>query len=185
MFISKIFKRTFAIATIVALSVTVSVAQDSPDTPEADPADVESVDAIMAAVYDVISGDKGVERDWDRFRSLFRPDAKLIPNQCRPNTACRPMYMSVEDYVINGGAYLEANGFFENEIHRVQERFGNIVHLFSTYESRRLADDPEPFARGINSFQLMNDGSRWWVVNIFWEQEGQNNPIPAKYLPAN
>ena len=128
---------------------------------------------------------KGVKRDWDRFRSLFRPDAKLIPTGRRPDGGVGARYMGVEDYVTNGGAFLEANGFFEVEIHRIEERYGNIVHLFSTYESRHLAEDVEPYARGINSFQLLNDGSRWWVVNIFWQQEGPNNPIPTKYLPAN
>jgi len=151
----------------------------------ADRADVESVDAIMAAVYDVISGGIGEKRDWDRFRSLFRPEAKLIPTGGRPGGPFLPQYMGVEDYVVNGGAYLEANGFFEKEINRVEEQYGNIVHLFSTYESRHLEDDAEPFARGINSFQLVFDGTRWWVVNIYWQQEGPNSPIPAKYLPAN
>jgi hypothetical protein len=64
----------------------------------------------------------------------------------------------------------------------VTEEYGLIAQAFSTYESRRSAGDPEPFARGINSFQLMNDGERWWVVSVFWQGEGPDFPIPEKYI---
>lgn len=156
--------------------------QETPVVPDPDPADVESVDAIMAAVYDVISGPAGEARDWDRMRSLFRPEAKLIPTGCNPaNGQCGMRWWSIEEYISTAGPQLEAGGFFEVEINRVEERFGTVAHIFSTYESRRNVDDAEPFARGINSFQLFNDGSRWWVVNISWQSETPANPIPAEY----
>jgi hypothetical protein len=78
--------------------------------------------------------------------------------------------------------YVSGGGFFEKDLARRTERFGNIAHVFSTYESRHSASDPKPFARGINSFQLLNDGKRWWIVTIYWEEESPNNPIPTKYL---
>ena len=87
----------------------------------------------------------------------------------------------METYISTAGAGLVANGFFEKEIHRVEERFGGVAHIFSTYVSRRTAEDEEPFTRGINSFQLKYDGDRWWVVNIFWQGENPNTPIHAKY----
>ena len=65
---------------------------------------------------------------------------------------------------------------------RTVETFGSISQVFSTYESRRRADDEKPFARGINSIQLLNDGSRWWVVTVYWQGERPNNPIPPAYL---
>jgi len=77
---------------------------------------------------------------------------------------------------------LEERGFFENEIGRVQEEFGPVVHLFSTYQSRWSLGDPEPFARGINSFQLMHDGTRWWVVTIYWTSERPGLLIPGRYI---
>jgi hypothetical protein len=89
--------------------------------------------------------------------------------------------MTVEQYIAGAGA-LE-NGFFEREISRITETFGGVTHRFSTYESRRRAEDPTPFARGINSIQLLNDGRRWWVVTVFWDSERPSNPIPARYLP--
>lgn len=173
------------LATALALFAVPATAQDAADVPPpADPADVESIDAIMEAVYDVISGDAGEARDWDRFRSLFVPGATLSPVG-RPdgNTYVRRAITPAE-YVRGSGAYLEQNGFHEVEIHRVTEQYGVIAHAFSTYESRRLATDPEPFARGINSFQLLYDGTRWWVVSIYWLQESPDHPIPAKYLPG-
>ena len=149
---------------------------------DGDVADVESIDAIMAAVYDVISGAAGEERDWDRWHTLFAEGATLSAVGRTPAGTYRRVVMTPESYVERSGAALVQNGFFETEIHRVTESYGNIAHAFSTYESRRTEGDVEPFTRGINSFQLMNDGSRWWVVSIFWQGEGPDNTIPAKYL---
>lgn len=159
-------------------------AQEARPPPPAGHGDVESVDAIIDAVYDVISGDAGVRRDWDRFGSLFAPGATLSPTVAGPGGVYGRNIITPAQYAENAGAWLEGNGFHEIEINRVTERYGVIAHAFSTYESRRAASDPEPFARGINSFQLMNDGSRWWVVSIFWQEESEEHPIPAKYLPG-
>jgi hypothetical protein len=93
--------------------------------------------------------------------------------------------MTPDEYAETAGASLEERGFFEVEIARTVEEWGQLAHVFSTYESRRNATDEAPFARGINSFQLFNDGSRWWVVSIFWQQESPAAPIPAEYLPRS
>jgi hypothetical protein len=156
------------------------VAQDVAPPP-ADPADVATQDAIIAAVYDVISGPAGQARDWDRWRTLFLPDARLVAVRVTRDGEVSPVVMTPEEYVQRSGDVLEANGFFEVEIDRTAERYGHIAHMFSTYESRRSLDDPEPFARGINSFQLMWDGERWWVLTIFWDSERPDQPIPARY----
>jgi hypothetical protein len=155
---------------------------ETPAMPQADPADVSSVDAIVAAVYDVISGPAGEGRDWDRWRSLFLPEARLIDVRRTTVEANDYRVFTPEDYVRRNGSYLEQNGFFEEEIGRTQEAFGPVVHLFSAYQSKRAMDDDEPFARGINSFQLFHDGNRWWVLTIYWTGEGPDLPIPPKYL---
>lgn len=183
---------------IVALAVTLVVgaplpaqqgvpqpARDSASLPPAaSAADVASVDAIIAALYDVISGAAGQKRDWNRFRSLFHPDAKLIPLVQRPGLS-GALVLTPLRYIERAGAMLERDGFFEREIARRSERYGNLVHAFSTYESRRLASDPQPFMRGINSIQLLSDGTRWYVMNITWEAERPDIPLPARYLRSN
>src|SRR5258706_14010789 len=145
------------------------------------PADVSSMDAIVAAVYDVISGPAGQKRDWDRMRSLFVDGARLIPTSRRPAGDWGPRVLDVEGYIERSAAFLEKEGFFEKEVARRVETFGHIAHVFSTYEGRRKADDATPFVRGINSFQLVFDGTRWWVVTIFWEAESEGAAIPPKY----
>jgi hypothetical protein len=150
--------------------------------PAADPKDVATMDSIVAALYDVISGPAGQKRNWDRFRSLFYPGARLIPTGRRPSGETVARVGSPEDYITRSSPLLEQNGFFEREISRRTEKFGNIAHLFSTYESRHKAEDEKPFARGINSIQLWNDGKRWWVLTVFWQGEDEKTPLPAEYL---
>ena len=153
-----------------------------PSTPAANPTDVGSIDAILTAVYDVISGPAGKKRDWDRMRSLFIPGARLIPTGPRPGNSYGSRVLTVEDYVARGTTLFDKEGFYEKEIARRTESFGQIAHVFSTYEARHSQDDAKPFIRGINSIQLMNDGKRWWIVTIFWQAEDMQNPLPEKYL---
>ena len=181
--------KKFLFLFVVVLSVTAGAfAQAAPaaqTTPakEADPKDVGSIDAIMTAVYDVISGDAGKARDWDRFRSLFHKDARLIPSGKNPQTGViGARVMTPEDYVKNSGPFLEKNGFHERELSRHVDQFGNIAQVFSTYHAFKMATDKEPFMRGINSFQLLNDGKRWWVMTIYWQQESAEHPIPKEFL---
>jgi len=145
-------------------------------------ADIASPDAIISAVYASISGPAGQPRDWNRFRSLLIPGARLIPSMRRTPGATTPVVWSAEEYIAAAGPGLEKSGFFERELHRTSESFGAVLHAFSTYDSKRTPDG-EAFARGINSFQLYNDGARWWIVTIFWDAETADKPIPAKYLP--
>jgi hypothetical protein len=155
---------------------------ESTTAPAANPADVASIDAILAAAYNSISGPAGKKRDWNRVRSLFIPGARLIPTGKNQGGKFEAQVMDVDGYIARASDYLEKNGFFEQEVARRTEQFGHIAHVFSTYESRHKADDPKPFMRGINSIQLMYDGQRWWIVTIYWQQENPDNPIPEKYL---
>ena len=168
---------------IIAVALVASLgAQEPVKTPAARAEDVKSIDAIVAALYDVISGPAGQKRDWDRMHSLFVPGARLIP-AVPSATGASARVLDVQGYIDRSGTNLERNGFFEHEIARRQETFGNIAHVFSTYESRHTAADPAPFARGINSIQLLKDGDRWWVVTVYWDSERAGNTIPAEYLP--
>jgi hypothetical protein len=156
-------------------------AQAAP-TPEPRKEDVASMDAILAALYDVISGPAGQARDWNRFRSLFVPGARLIPTGRTPEGVARITVSDPDGYITRSGNAL-AQGFFEKEVARKVDRFGGIAHVFSTYEARRKADDTQVLARGINSIQLFDDGKRWWIVSVYWQAERPDSQIPAEYLP--
>jgi hypothetical protein len=175
-------KRTIFSALFIVFA---SLCANAQAAKEAAATDVASIDSIMKAVYEVISGDAGVKRDWNRFHSLFHKDARLIPTGKSQQTgAYGARVMTPEDYVRTSGPFLEKNGFHERELARHVDQYGNIAQVFSTYHAFKTATDKEPFMRGINSFHLMNDGKRWWVMTIYWQQETKENPIPKKYLKS-
>ena len=152
--------------------------------PAAKPADVATPDAILAATYDVISGPAG-KRDWDRFRSLFLPGARLGAVVKGKDGSLSAKTFTPEEYITFGDAYFMKNGFFEREASRHADRYANIMQIFSTYESRHDIKDPTPFARGINSFQLFFDGKRWWVVDIFWQEETARRAHTGRVSPQS
>ena len=156
--------------------------QPNAEHPVADPADVGSIDAIMSAWYDSIAGEPGEPRQWDRYKGLFVPDGRLV--MVRPDGVggTKIGTMTVDNFIDGNRRYMEQAGFADTEIARTVEQFGSIAQVFSTYASRRSAADDEPYARGINSLQLTFDGGRWWIVSVMWDQEREDNPIPAKYL---
>ncbi len=146
------------------------------------PGDVDTVEHVVAALYDVISGPAG-PRDWDRFRSLFHPDARLVPSSRQPDGTIQGHAITADGYVERGRDYFAKNGFFERGVNDRVERFDHMAHVWSTYESRHAKDDPQPFARGINSIQLLFDGTRWWVVTVYWQPEEAGHPLPPESLP--
>ena len=153
-------------------------------THPADPHDVESIDAIISAAYDVISGPAGKKRDWNRERSLFYPGARIVPTATLPgrnDVNLEPQLLDVEGYIARVEPLLQ-EGFFEKEIARRTEQFGRIAHVWSTYESRHDSNETAPFMRGINSFQLFADGKRWWILSVYWQHESAVDPIPKRYL---
>lgn len=173
----------FAIATPV-LAQTPPPTAKQPVTitvPAAAPKDVESIDAIVKALYESISGPAGKARDWNRMRSLFIPGGRLMPTGKRPDGDVGMRVLEVNDFIASSGELIVKNGFTEVELARRTDQFGHIAHVFSTYEGRM---EKEPtILRGINSIQLMNDGSRWWVVSVFWEAERPDMLLPKNYLP--
>lgn len=148
------------------------------------PKDGTTIDGILKALYDDISGPAGQARDWDNMRTLFVPEARLIPTGKRPDGSTGTKFYPLEEYIRAAAPYLEKMGFYEKQISRKIDQFGKVAQVFSTYESRKAATDEKPFMRGINSIQLWNDGTRWWIVNIFWQNETPGDPIPEKYLPG-
>ncbi|HEY5255136.1 MAG TPA: hypothetical protein VIJ53_10820 [Acidobacteriaceae bacterium] len=162
-----------------------------PDWPAAKnrPGDVNTVDHLVASLYEVISGAAGKPRDWDRFRSLFLPDGRL--GVIRPETPATKdgparkgdtVFLTPDMYVQRDDPYFKAHGFFERSIANRVEVFGNLVHVWSTYESRHAEHDSQPFARGINSIQIVYAQGRFWIASILWDEERPGLVLPEKYL---
>lgn len=183
--------RPLAAAAIAALVPAGAPAQPQAAAADANAAvpapragDVDSIDSILAALYGTISGGVGETRDWERFRSLFHPGARLIPTGT-PKDAdkARARVLTPEDYIRASGPLLERIGFRETEVARRVDRFGHVAQVFSTYEGHSAGGDVPATLRGINSIQLFHDGSRWWILNVLWMQESDAHPIPGPYLP--
>lgn len=169
--------RSFFAVVVLCASMMAQNPSAAPSAPFAE--DAKSIDTIIHAMYSVISGPAG-ERNWQRFHALFLPQATLA-TVFHKNGQVRHAVMSPDDYEHGAEPYFKEHAFYESEVARRTERFGNIAHVFTTYASRR---DPkgEPFERGINSVELLNDGTRWWILTISWDSERADNPIPAEYL---
>jgi hypothetical protein len=146
-------------------------------------ADVASPQAIVTAAYDSISGPATQERDWNRLRSLFLPGAHFIQSTPDADGKYTTNVLSMDEFVAAATPYFKEHDFYERELWEHQDRYANIVQRFSTYASARTKDG-EPFARGVNSFQLLYKDGRWWIVTIFWQEEDREYPIPAKFLPG-
>jgi hypothetical protein len=175
--------KRLTLSALLISSLALGAMAQSGEPKAATPADVETLDSTVKALYDVISGPSGKQRNWDRFRSLFHPDAKLIPTGKNPQTgSVGARFLTPHDYITRTNDMFLRDGFFEEEISRHTDVFGNIAHVFTTYEARRKKEDPEPFLRGINSIQLLNDGKRWWILNVYWQAEDGELRIPAEYL---
>jgi len=144
--------------------------------------DVATLDGILHAFYDVISGPAGQPRQWSRDRTLYIPDVHFVALSTDSAAHVHADVVDHQMFVDRSDASLVRRGFFETEIHRATTRFGNVVHVFSTYEMRERADGPV-FGRGINSIELFWDGTRWWIAAAQWDDERPDNPIPREYLP--
>jgi hypothetical protein len=145
------------------------------------PEDVSSPDAIIKAMYEIISGPAG-KRNWSRLRSLYLPGARLIPTGKRVHTEGELRVMTPNEWIEDVRDYFAENSFYETELVRHTDRFGKIVQAFSTYVAKNDLEGPV-IARGINSIQLLFHEKRWWIVTVFWDNESKDNPLPEEFLP--
>ena len=165
-----------------------------PDWPAAkNPMDADTVDHLVASLYDVISGPAG-QRDWDRFRALFVPEGRLgvvVPESTAtedaPARKSDAVFLTPDTYAQRDDPYFKTNGFFERSIANRVEDFGNLVEVWSTYESRHEKADTQPFSRGINSIQIVHARGRFWIASLLFDDERSGLTVPAKYLktPVN
>ena len=169
-----------AIAPLALGQTSSAPAQKTDAPPQAKAGDVDSIERIIASLYASISGPAG-PRDYDRLRSLFFTGARMIPTRQDQNGKITAFNLSVEEYITRSKPYFDKEGFYETPIANRIESWDRIAHVWSTYQSRH-AKDEQPFARGINSIELMNDGTRWWIITVYWEGEDKAHPLPEKYL---
>lgn len=143
--------------------------------------DMKSPLAVVATLYSTISGPPGRDRDWIALRNLFLPEAHLRIVVDSDGTE-RLGDWTVESFVEHGRDLYVEQGFWERELSHKVESFGNIAHVFSTYETRIGEEKSAPVARGVNSVQLLQLGGRWWITGIVFHVEQPGHPIPDKYL---
>ena len=156
-------------------------------TPTAKSEDVASPEAVVRVAYETVSRAPGKPFQWDRFRSLFLPGARLIPNTEQTRGAFTPH--TVESFItwIDEGwkpviGTPNDRGFAESGVSNTTEQFGDIAHVLSTYE-KHIWGETQIRGRGINSFQMVRKDGRWWITSLIWDEETGAGRVPAKYLP--
>jgi hypothetical protein len=170
------------LAVALVLCASPVAAQESWDVSrQANPADVSSLDGIIAAFYDVVSGPAEEARDWARDSTLYLPGVRFVVVSRSEAGQLAARNFDHGSWAMGSNASLE-QGFYEKEINRVTRQFGPITDVFSTYEWRTSEKGPVG-GRGINSIQLFDDGERWWITGAMWTSEDPEHPIPAEYLP--
>ncbi|WP_089408400.1 hypothetical protein [Granulicella rosea] len=157
-----------------------------PEWPKADPADVATIQSTVHAFYSAISAPAGGKLDRTRLRSLFTPGGRIVVGlAARGSRPADVIYLTPEEYAAGSNAATAQKGFFDRSPANQIEQFGVMAHVYSTYESRNREDEPKPIARGIKSFELLHSAGRWYIVQIYWDWESPENPLPEKYLHNN
>jgi hypothetical protein len=139
--------------------------------------DSRSPQAIVQALYEIVSGPAGAKRDWERMDKLYAPGAMVTPTSHRaPGFQAAPQ--TPRQFAVLNDRLFAQRGFFEREVAQQVSRFGHIAHVYSSYETREQPDGPVK-RRGVNSLQMMHDGVRWCVLSVTWDAETPDHPIPA------
>jgi hypothetical protein len=154
-----------------------------PEWPKANPVDVSTIEDTVRAFYSAISAPAGGKLDRNRLRSLFVPDGRIVnsrtPRSSRPADVT---FLSPDEYANISDAHTATAGFFDRNLANQVEKFGVMAHVYSTYESRSHLEDAKPMVRGIKSIELLNSANRWYIVQVWWDLERPDNPIPDRYL---
>ena len=140
---------------------------NKPPPPPAKSADVESIDAIMKAYYEVVSGPAGAVPDKDRDVSLHHPDHWIAIANTDANGKPTIQSMNIDGFY--GDLKPREEGFFEWETERVVHRHKNMATVWSHYATAKT-EGGEPFNTGVNTITLWFDGSRWWIMNWMFDR---------------
>jgi hypothetical protein len=148
------------------------------ERPVANATDVNNIDAIIKATYSTLSGPAG-QRDWNRFYSLFLPEAEMGATVRTADGKKTFKSFTPEEYKKMNSGFLMQSGFYEEELKRNMQQYGNVATVQSSYQFR-FAPDGKVQQRGVNYFTLVQSNGRWWIANLAWQDEDKNLPLPAE-----
>lgn len=157
-------RRVIVLLLLLALALPAFPATPAPSKPKPG-SDEFNIESTVLAAYNVISGPAG-RRDWERFKELFAPGARLVAYKDRVASVMTP-----DEFIEKSKPYLTENDFFERPVKTQIDRFKDIAHVTSRYESWHKTTDEKPFAKGVNHFELARSGERWVILSIVWEEE--------------
>lgn len=142
-----------------------------------DSAAVKTIDGTINEVLKIVSGEKGATRNWEAFRFLFTPNAQITVLRHEKNNKNVPVTYSLEEFVRLGMRFYENDGFIEYELTKTIDEYNGIAHAFQSYYAKELDVEEQ----GINSYQLVHDGKRWWIVSLLWTNNRNGVPLPEEY----
>lgn len=143
------------------------------------PPEARSLDTILPALYGIVSGKAGSVRNWPLLKDLFAKNAVITPVYHDENGQSLAEMITVDAFIALNKSTFKDQDFFEQEIARQTFVFGHMANILSHYQSRDVVG-AEPYAQGINSFQLLNDGRRWCVISVTWDSDQKAHPLNGK-----
>ena len=138
-----------------------------------------TLDQLITAIDAAVTGP--ADKDRTCFRALFLPDARLIPIRIKADGTATPVTLTVDGW-IDAVKKRGSTVLVEKQLKVKTESWAHLAHLWSTYETK-IGTDEKPADRGINSIQAIFDGKQWRVIEIMWQAEAKDDPVPARYLP--
>ncbi len=140
--------------------------------------DVSTIEGIITASYEALSGPPGKRRDWARYRSLCDPDVRLVSASGDSKTGkTKIIRWNLQKYIHDVDGYLVGTGFEDKKLACVPKLYGNVATVLCGFEGREQSKLVE---RGVAIYQIYNDGSRWWITSVIWDREHPGNPIPSE-----
>lgn len=125
------------------------------------------LDYLMKSFYEVISFEEGGTPDWETMQTLFSTHARIA--RVTPEAID---YLDLNDFrnmaeeMIEVGAF---TSFYEREVARRAERYGQVMHVASAYETKISPDAADFIERGINSLQLVRESGEWKILSLCWD----------------
>jgi hypothetical protein len=156
------------------------------DPTHADSAEVAAINQLVSDFYQAISAPAGGKLDRQKLESLFAPGGRIATARPpRGASAATVVLRTPEEYATGSDGFTAKSGFFDRVLHNRVETFGLMAHVYSAYASRTDPKDERPLARGIKSFELLHSGGKWLIVQVYWDSERPDNPIPPEYLDSH